>query len=57
MDGNLDILKNTNLFNSSFLLNNGSEVTKLKTKMPNIQILYHNYFGKGRTLWVRYDVI
>lgn len=50
MDGNLDILKNTNLFNSSFLLNNGSEVTKLKTKMPNIQILYHNYFGKDRVL-------
>jgi len=38
-------------------LRNGSEVTKLKTKMPNIQILYHNYFGKDRVLWVGYDVI
>ncbi len=38
-------------------LRNGSEVTKLKTKMPNVQILYHNPFGKDRTLWVGYDVI
>lgn len=38
-------------------LRNGSEVTKLKTKMPDIQILYHNPFGSNRILWVGYDTI
>jgi len=38
-------------------LRNGSEVTKLKTKMPNVKILYHNPFGKDRVLWIGYDVI
>lgn len=38
-------------------LRKNSEVTKLKTDMPHIQILYHNYYGRDRILWVGYDTI
>ncbi|HHD81929.1 MAG TPA: hypothetical protein ENK94_01920 [Campylobacterales bacterium] len=35
----------------------GGQITKLKTKMPYIQVHYHNDFGKDRNLWLSYDAI